>query len=68
MNSQPMRNSYLRSEIVAFLRTLSTVANNSPDDRYRIGWLDALGALAMLVNVEPDTLINRTNQEDRNER
>ncbi len=52
MNGEPMRNSYLRSEIATFVRTLVMLARNAPDDRYALGWLDALGALASLAGID----------------
>lgn len=52
MNGQPMRNSYLRSEIATFIRTLAMLAKNAPDDRYALGWLDALAALASLASID----------------
>lgn len=53
MTGEPMRNSYLRSEIVNFLRTLAAMAAAFGDSEYRRGWLAALAALAMLVGVAP---------------
>lgn len=55
MNDQPMRNSYLRSELANFLRTLSTLAAGLPDTEYRRGWMAALSALAMLVGLIDET-------------
>lgn len=52
MTGQPMRNSYLRSEIATFVRTLAMLAKNAPDDRYALGWLEALAALASLAGVD----------------
>lgn len=52
MMGQPIRNSYLRSEIANFLRTLSAIAAGMSDAEYRRGWLAALAALAMLVGIE----------------
>ena len=51
---EPQRNVYLRSELRAFLTTLATIASNSQNDEYRRGWLAALAALAMLVQVDPN--------------
>lgn len=56
MNSQPMRNSYLRSELINFLRTLSAMAAMFGNTEYRQGWLAALAALAMLVGVAPNSI------------
>lgn len=52
MNGEPIRNSYLRSEIATFVRTLAMLAKNAPDDRYALGWLEALAALASLAGVD----------------
>ncbi len=52
MNGEPIRNSYLRSEIATFVRTLAMLAQNAPDDRYALGWLEALTALASLAGVD----------------
>lgn len=51
-----MRNSYLRSEIANFLRTLAAMAVAFGDSEYRRGWLAALAALAMLVGVAPGSM------------
>ena len=52
MNGEPVRNSYLRSEIANFLRTLAAVGAAVPhDSEYRRGWLAALTALSMLIGV-----------------
>ena len=52
MNGEPIRNSYLRSEIANFLRTLAAVGAAVPhDSEYRRGWLAALTALAMLIGI-----------------
>ena len=52
MNGEPIRNSYLRSEIANFLRTLAAMAAAFGDSEYRRGWLAALAAMAMLVGIE----------------
>lgn len=52
MNGEPIRNTYLRSELANFLRTLATIAAGMPDAEYRRGWLAALAAMAMLVGIE----------------
>ncbi len=52
MNSTPRRNSYLRSEIETFARTLAMLAGNMMDDRYRLGWLDALAAMSSLAGID----------------
>lgn len=42
MNGEPIRNSYLRSELANFIRTLSAIAAGMADAEYRRGWLAAL--------------------------
>ena len=56
MTGEPIRNSYLRSEIATFVRTLAMLAHNAPDDRYALGWLEALAALASLAGVDTANL------------
>lgn len=51
MNGEPQRNSYLRSEIANFIRTLAAIAGGMADAEYRRGWLAALAALAMLAGI-----------------
>lgn len=53
MMGEPVRNSYLRSEIATFVRTLAALAKNAPDEQYALGWLEALAALASLAGVDP---------------
>lgn len=54
MNGEPQRNSYLRSEIANFIRTLAAIAGGMVDAEYRRGWLAALAALAMLAGISED--------------
>ncbi len=60
MTGEPVRNSYLRSEIANFLRTLSTLAANAADDNYRRGWQEALTAMAMLAGIQHDAPAQRS--------
>ncbi len=50
--SDPRRNSYLRSEIETFARTLAMLAGNMTDERYRLGWLEALAAMSSLAGID----------------
>lgn len=52
----PTRNSYLRSEIATFVRTLMLLANNAPNEHYQLGWLEALAALASLADIDASTV------------
>ncbi len=51
-HSDPRRTSYLRSEIETFARTLAMLAGNMTDDRYRLGWLEALAAMSSLAGID----------------
>lgn len=52
MTGEPQRNTYLRSEIATFARTLVMLAGNMTDDRYRLGWLEALAAMSSLAGID----------------
>ena len=62
MTGEPIRNSYLRSEIATFVRTLAMLAHNAPDDRYALGWLEALAALASLAGVDPASITHHASR------
>lgn len=55
-HSDPRRNSYLRSEIETFARTLTMLAGNMPDNQYRRGWIEALSAMVSLAGINPAAL------------
>lgn len=52
MNNTPRRNSYLRSEIETFARTLAMLSGSMTDERYRLGWLEALAAMSSLAGID----------------
>lgn len=51
---EPVRNSYLRSELRNFLRTLGSMAVAVPDPEFQRGWFAALTAIAMLIGLKAE--------------